>query len=36
MIAASARDHGLILVTRNVDDFYGMGVAIVSPCELGS
>lgn len=31
MIAAIARTHGAGIVTRNVDDFEGCGVAIVDP-----
>jgi len=30
-IAATALTHGLTLVTRNVDDFVGSGVAVVNP-----
>ena len=32
-IAATAMEHGLILVTRNVRDFDGLGVAAVNPWE---
>jgi predicted nucleic acid-binding protein len=31
MIAATAFEHSLILVTRNVKDFEGLGVTIVNP-----
>jgi predicted nucleic acid-binding protein len=31
LIAATARVHGLVLVTRNVADFAGTGVEIVNP-----
>jgi toxin FitB len=31
MIAASALEHGFTLVTRNVHDFEGLGIAIVNP-----
>jgi predicted nucleic acid-binding protein len=30
-IAATAMVHGLVLVTRNVGDFAGVGVAVVNP-----
>ena len=32
-IAATARRHGLSLVTRNTNDFEGMNVALLSPRE---
>lgn len=31
MIAATAREHSLILVTRNVSDFGGLGVQLCDP-----
>jgi len=31
MIAATALEHGLIVVTRNVKDFDGLGVEILNP-----
>jgi predicted nucleic acid-binding protein len=31
LIAATAHAHGLILVTRNIDDFANCGVALVNP-----
>ena len=31
LIAATALEHGLTLVTRNVKDFDGLGVAILNP-----
>jgi predicted nucleic acid-binding protein len=31
MIAATALEHGLTLVTRNVKDFAGLGVALLNP-----
>jgi predicted nucleic acid-binding protein len=31
MIAATALDHGLTLVTRNTKDFAGLGVALINP-----
>jgi len=34
MIAATALEHGLTVVTRNVKDFAGLGVAIFNPWEL--
>ncbi len=33
MIAATALDHDLTLVTRNVKDFTGLGVAIFNPWD---
>jgi hypothetical protein len=33
MIAATALVHGLIVVTRNVKDFVGLGVEILNPWE---
>jgi predicted nucleic acid-binding protein len=33
LIAATAIEHGLALVTRNVKDFTGLGVALVNPWE---
>ncbi len=33
MIAATAWEHGLILVTRNVRDFEGLGVTLLNPWE---
>lgn len=32
-IAATALEHGLTLVTRNVSDFEGLGLSIVNPWE---
>jgi toxin FitB len=34
MIAATSLEHDLTVVTRNVKDFSGLGVAIFSPREL--
>lgn len=34
MIAATAAEHGLILVTRNVKDFEGLGVPLLNPWDL--
>ena len=31
MIAATALEHGLIVVTRNVKDFAGLGVEVINP-----
>lgn len=31
MIAATALEHGLVLVTRNVKDFVGLGVTLLDP-----
>jgi predicted nucleic acid-binding protein len=33
MLAAIARAHGASVVTRNVADFEGVGVAIVNPWD---
>ncbi len=33
LIAATAIEHGLTLVTRNVKDFLGLGVTIANPWE---
>jgi predicted nucleic acid-binding protein len=33
MIAATALEHGLTLVTRNVKDFAGLGVVILNPWD---
>ena len=33
MIAATALEHGLTLVTRNVKDFVGLGVTILNPWD---
>lgn len=33
LIAATALEHGLILATRNVRDFEGLGVPIVNPWD---
>ena len=33
MIAATALEHGLTLVTRNVKDFAGLGVPLLNPWE---
>ncbi|MER8887502.1 hypothetical protein [Mesorhizobium sp. M0816] len=32
-LAATARVHGLILVTRNIKDFAGRGVHLLNPFE---
>jgi len=34
MIAATALEHGLTLVTRNINDFVGLGVSIINPWEI--
>jgi toxin FitB len=34
MIAATALEHGLVLVTRNMKDFGGLGVSILNPWEI--
>jgi predicted nucleic acid-binding protein len=34
MIAATALEHGFGLVTRNVTDFTGAGVALVNPWQV--
>jgi predicted nucleic acid-binding protein len=33
MIAATALEHGLTVVTRNVKDFAGLGVAVLNPWD---
>jgi predicted nucleic acid-binding protein len=33
-IAATALEHDLTVVTRNVKDFDGLGVAILNPWDL--
>jgi predicted nucleic acid-binding protein len=33
MIAATALQHGLSLVTRNIKDFVGLGVSLVNPWQ---
>jgi len=33
LIAAIALEHGFMVVTRNVKDFAGLGVAVFNPCE---
>ena len=33
MIGATALEHGLTLVTRNVKDFAGLGVTIFNPWD---
>ena len=33
MIAATAKVHGLTVVTRNLADFKGFGVALLNPFE---
>lgn len=34
LIAATALEHGLTVVTRNVKDFDGLGVTLLNPWEL--
>jgi predicted nucleic acid-binding protein len=34
LIAATARVHGLTVVTRNTEDFKGCGVALLNPWQL--
>ncbi|HEY5430732.1 MAG TPA: PIN domain-containing protein [Solirubrobacteraceae bacterium] len=33
LIAATARIHGFIVVTRNTDDFKGCGVTLINPWQ---
>jgi predicted nucleic acid-binding protein len=33
MIAATAQEHNLTVVTRNAKDFAGLGVAILNPWD---
>ena len=35
LIAATAPEHGLTLVTRNVKDFAGLGLTVLSPWVVG-
>ena len=35
MIAATAKEHGYTVVTRNTDDFQGCGVTLLNPWEDG-
>jgi predicted nucleic acid-binding protein len=35
MIAATAREHSLTLVTRNVKDFVDLGLVLLNPWETG-
>jgi hypothetical protein len=35
MIAATALERGLTVVTRNVQDFAGLGVNVLKPWETG-
>jgi toxin FitB len=35
LIGATAREHGLIITTRNVEDFAGLGIEILNPWESG-
>jgi predicted nucleic acid-binding protein len=34
MIAATAFEHGLTVVTRNVKDFEGLGISVLNPWEI--
>jgi predicted nucleic acid-binding protein len=34
MIGATALEYGLILVTRNINDFVGLDVSLVNPWEI--
>ncbi len=36
MIAAIAKVHGLIVVTRNVADFSSFGIGVLNPFEFGA
>jgi predicted nucleic acid-binding protein len=36
LIAATALEHDLTLVTRNVKDFANLGLAVVNPWEISS
>jgi predicted nucleic acid-binding protein len=33
LIAATALEHGLVVVTRNVRDYEGLGVTLLNPWE---
>jgi predicted nucleic acid-binding protein len=35
MIAATALEHDLTVVTRNVKDFAGLGVTVFNPWDAG-
>jgi len=34
LIAATALEHDLVIVTRNVKDFVGLGLVILNPWEV--
>ena len=36
LIAATGLEHGLVVVTRNIRDFEGLGVTLLNPWEAAA